>query len=130
MEGETREPAGRVRVFFFILWPNGVASANEFNDGLSGSAGKKNLSDAGLLQGGDIGFGNDAADEDGHVVHAFFAQEFHELRADGVVRAGEDGEADDVDVFLDGGGGDHLGGLAESDRKRRLNSSNVSESRM
>ncbi len=28
--------------------------------------------------------------------------------------AGEDGEADDVDVFLHGGGGDHLRGLAKA----------------
>ena len=33
---------------------------------------------------------------------------------DDVVGAGEDGEADAVDVFLDGGGDDHLGGLAEA----------------
>ncbi len=33
---------------------------------------------------------------------------------DDVVSAGEDGEADAVDVFLDGGGDDHLGGLAEA----------------
>jgi len=30
------------------------------------------------------------------------------------VRAGENGKADHVDVFLDGGGGDHLGGLAQA----------------
>jgi hypothetical protein len=36
------------------------------------------------------------------------------LRADGVVSTGQDGEADYVHVFLDGGGGDHLGGLAEA----------------
>src|SRR5208282_3852507 len=61
-----------------------------------------------------VGFGNDAADENGDVVHSFFAQKVHELRTDGVVRAGEDREADHVDVFLDGGGGDHLGGLTQA----------------
>ena len=66
------------------------------------------------FEGGNVGFGNDAADKDGDIVHAFFVEELHELRADGVVGAGEDGEADDVDVFLDGGGGDHLGGLAQA----------------
>jgi len=30
------------------------------------------------------------------------------------VGAAEDGEADDVDVFLDGCGGDHFGGLVEA----------------
>ena len=44
----------------------------------------------------------------------FSCSKVHELRADGVVRAGEDREADDVDVFLDGGGGDHLGRLAQA----------------
>ena len=30
------------------------------------------------------------------------------------MRAGKDGEADDVDVFLQRGGGDHFGGLAQA----------------
>ena len=85
---------------------------DEVDDVLSGSAGKENFGDAGFFQGGDVGFGDDAADEDGDVVHAFFVEEFHELGAEGVVGAGKDREADDVDVFLDGGGGDHLRGLA------------------
>ena len=33
---------------------------------------------------------------------------------DCVVGSGEDGEADAIDVFLDGGGDDHLGGLTET----------------
>ena len=72
------------------------------------------LRDAGFFQGGDVGSGNDAADEDGDVVHAFFVEEFHQLRAERVVGAGEDGEPDDVYVFLDGRGGDHLRRLAEA----------------
>ena len=32
----------------------------------------------------------------------------------GVVGAGHDGEADGVDVFLFGGGGDHFGGLVQA----------------
>jgi len=67
-----------------------------------------------FFEGGDVGAGDDAANEDGDVVHAFFVEEFHELGTEGVVGAGEDGEADDVDIFLDGGGGDHLRGLAEA----------------
>src|SRR5215813_6412489 len=84
---------------------------NELDNVLRGSAWEKDLGDAGLLEGGNVGFGNDAPDEDGDVVHAFFVKQFHKLGADGVVRAGEDGEADDVDVFLYGGGGNHLGRL-------------------
>src|SRR5262249_44042306 len=82
---------------------------NELDNVLRGSGWEKDLGDAGLLEGGNVGFGNDASDEDGDVVHAFFVKQFHKLGADGVVRAGEDGEADDVDVFLYGGGGNHLG---------------------
>jgi hypothetical protein len=90
------------------------ALVDEVHDVLGGGSGEKNFGDAGLLEGGDVGLGNDAADEDGDICHAFVVEEFHELRADGVVRAGKDGETDDVDVFLDGGGGDHLGGLAQA----------------
>jgi hypothetical protein len=90
------------------------AFVDELDDVLRGGSGQENFRDAGFFQGCDIGFRNDAADEDGNVVHTFFAQQGHELRADGVVGAGEDGEADDVDVFLDGGGGDHFRGLAQA----------------
>jgi len=36
------------------------------------------------------------------------------MRADGVVCARKDRKADYVNVFLNGGGGDHLGGLAQA----------------
>ena len=84
------------------------------DDVLGVGAGEKNFGDACLLEGGNIGFGNDAADEDHDVVHIFFVEEVHELRAEGVVRAAEDREADDVDIFLGSGAGDHLGGLAQA----------------
>jgi len=90
------------------------ALVDEVDDVLRGSAREKDFGDAGLLEGGDVSFGNDAADEDGDVGHAFVVEELHQLRADGVVRAGKDGETDDVHVFLDGGGGDHLGRLAQA----------------
>ena len=79
------------------------AFVDEVDDVLRGSAGEKNFSDAGLFQGGYVGFRDDAADEYGDFGHAFVAEEFHELGADGIVSAGEDGEADDVNVFLNGG---------------------------
>ncbi len=88
--------------------------ADEVDDVLRGRAGEENFSDTGFLEGGNVCFGDDAADEDGDIGHAFVAEEIHELRADGVVGAREDGEADDVDVFLDGGRGDHFGGLTEA----------------
>jgi hypothetical protein len=100
-----------------LCWENlGECDAlvDEVDDVLGRSAWEKDFRDAGLFQGGNVGFGNDAADKDGDVVHAFFVEEFHELGADRVVRAGEDGEADHVDVFLDSGGGDHLRSLAQA----------------
>ena len=87
---------------------------DEVYDVLGGSAGEKNFGDAGLFQDRDVGFGDDAADEHGDVIHAFFMEELHELRADGVMGTRENGEADHVDVFLDGGGGDHFGRLTEA----------------
>ncbi len=81
---------------------------------MGGGAGEEDFGDAGFFEGEDVGFGNDAAEKDGDVVHALVVKKLHELGADGVVGAGEDGEADDVDIFLDGGGGDHLWGLAEA----------------
>src|SRR6267142_2065960 len=90
------------------------AFMDELHDILGGGSGQENFGDTGLFEYGDVGFGNDAADENGDVGHAFVAEEFHELGADGVVGAGENREADDVDVFLDGGGGNHFGGLAKA----------------
>jgi hypothetical protein len=90
------------------------AFVNEIHDVLGGGSGKEDFGDAGLLEGGDVGLRDNAPDENGDVGHAFFMKELHELRADGVVGAGEDGKADDVDVFLDGGGGDHLGSLPQA----------------
>jgi hypothetical protein len=87
---------------------------DEIDDVLRGGAGEEDFGDAGLLEGGNIGFGDDPAEDYGDVVHAFVAEQRHELWAEGVVGAGENREADDVDVFLDGGGGDHLRGLAEA----------------
>ena len=96
------------------LGADGEAFVDEVDDVLGGGAGEEDFGDAGFFHGGDVGFGDDAADEDGDVVHAFGFEQGHELGADGVVRAGQDGEADDVDVFLNGGGGDHLGSLAQA----------------
>jgi len=92
----------------------GDALVNEVDDVLRGGSGEENFSDACFFEVGNIGFGNDAADEDGDVLHAFVVEQGHKLRAEGVVRAGENGEADDVNVLLNGGGGDHFRGLAEA----------------
>jgi len=91
---------------------HGHALVDELDDVLGGGAGEKDFGDAGFFHGGNIGFGDDAADQYGDVAHAFGSQQGHQLWADGVVRAGKYGEADDVHVFLESGGGDHFRGLA------------------
>src|SRR6267378_81952 len=88
--------------------------ADEVDDVLRGRAGEENFSDPGFLEGGNVRLGDDAADEDGDIGHAFVAEQIHELRADGVVSAGEYGETDDVDVFLDRSRGDHFRGLTQA----------------
>lgn len=67
------------------------AFVDEVHDGLRGSPRKKDLRNAGLLEAGNVGFGDDAAYENGHVGHAFLAEQIHQLRANGVVRAGKNG---------------------------------------
>jgi len=86
----------------------GEAFVDELDDVLRGGAGEKNFGDADFLQGRNIRFRNNTAEDYGHIVHALVAQQAHELRAKRVVRARENGEADDVDVFLHRGGGNHL----------------------
>src|SRR5581483_734048 len=90
----------------------GMFPLDEVHNGLRGGSGQENFRDARLLQAGNIRFGNNPANENRDVVHAFFAEKLHELRAERVVSAGEDGETDDVHVLLSGGGGDLLRGLA------------------
>src|SRR5947207_12943569 len=90
------------------------ALVDEVHDVLCRSSGEEDFSNAGLLQGGDVGFGDDASDKNGDIVHAFLMEESHELGADGVVRPGQDAEAADVDVFVNTGGGDHLRSLTQA----------------
>jgi hypothetical protein len=90
------------------------AFVDEINDILRGGAGEKDFRYAGFLQGRDVRFRDDAAEDYGHIVHAFVVEQTHELRAKRVVRAGENGEADDIDVFLHGGGGNHLRRLPQA----------------
>jgi hypothetical protein len=61
---------------------------NEIHDVLSGCAGKKNLRDTRGFERGYVCFRDDAADEDGDVVHTFFVEKSHQLWADCVVCAG------------------------------------------
>ena len=92
----------------------GNALADEVYNGLGRGPRKKNFGDAYFLEVGNVGFGDDAADQDGDVGHALGMQEFHQAGAERVVRAGKNREADDVNVFLHGGRGDHFGRLAQA----------------
>ena len=55
-----------------------------------------------------------AAENEEDVLGALFAEQGCDAGNDDVVSAREDGESDAVDVFLDGGGDDHLWRLAEA----------------
>lgn len=50
------------------------AFVNELDDVLRGSPGKEYFGDARFFQGEDIWFGDDAAEEDDDVVHAFVVE--------------------------------------------------------
>jgi len=58
--------------------------------------------------------GDGAPQDEEDVFGLLFAEEGGDAGDDDVVSSGEDGEADAVDVLLDGGGDDHLGGLTEA----------------
>jgi hypothetical protein len=92
----------------------GKTSADVADDILRGSAGKKNLRDADFFEGRYVGFGDDATEKNHHVVHALVVEKGHQLRAKSIVGAAENRKADDVNVFLDGGGSDHLWCLAQA----------------
>jgi len=71
--------------------------------------------DAGLLQGRMSASGMIPADETVTSLMPLVVEEFHQLGADGVcARRKRIERADYVDVFLHGGGGDHLRGFGAS----------------
>src|SRR3954469_9490640 len=86
----------------------------KFNDIIHRGAGLENGGDALLFECGNILVGDDAADEHENIVHLVLLREFHYARNDGVVRAGEDGESDDIHVFLQGCVDDHVGSLTKA----------------
>src|SRR5256886_7154484 len=63
-------------------------------------AGGEHRAHAGLAQPSDLVRGDDPAPEHQHVAHALLAQERHDAREQGVVRARQHGEADGVGVLL------------------------------
>src|ERR1700733_10456905 len=70
--------------------------------------------DAQLLQLGSVLVRNYTSDGYQDVLHAFLSQQFHHSWNDRVVCAGEDGQSDNLDVFLKSGVYDHLRSLAQA----------------
>src|ERR1017187_6045417 len=82
------------------LRSGGDTLADKIDDGLRGGFRKKNFGNAGVFQSWNVGLGNNPADQHRHVIHAFCAQEFHEPRAECVVRARKNRKPDYIDIFL------------------------------
>ena len=75
-------------------------SANELDDAVHGSAWLKNGCDAGLLESVHVLVGDNAANDQQHVVHMVLLEEVEHAWHDGVVCARQDAEADHVNIFL------------------------------
>src|SRR3954469_17925201 len=90
----------------------GVA-ADEFDDLFHARAGSKDGGDALLFQLRNVFVGDDAATEDDHVIEPGFARQLYDARKEGHMRAGQNGQADGVYVFLHGSADNHFGRLPE-----------------
>ena len=87
---------------------------DELDDVVHGGAGLEDAGHADFLEALDILIGNDAAHQHEDIVHFVLLEQVHYAWDDGVVRAGQDRETDDLHVFLQRGVDDHFGRLAES----------------
>jgi hypothetical protein len=74
---------------------------------------QEDLADSHRLERRDVLVRDDPARDDEDVLAAAFLQQPQDLGEQDVVRAGQDRDADDVDVLLDRRGGDLLGRLAQ-----------------
>ena len=88
--------------------------ANELDDIVHGSARLENGGDAGFFEIFHVLVGNDAADHYQHVVHLVLLEQVHDARNDGIVRAGKNGQADDVNIFLQGRAHNHFRRLPQT----------------
>src|SRR5208282_4032391 len=88
--------------------------ANELHDAVHGGAGLEDGGYSDFFEAFDILIGNDAADQYQYVIHFVLLQQVHHTRNDGVVRARENRESDDLHVFLERGADDHLRRLAQA----------------
>ncbi len=77
-------------------------------------AGTEDAGDAHLEQLRDVGFGNDAADQDADVVEAGLAQQLEDARHQRHVGAGEEAQAEPVGVLVGDGADDGFGRLPQA----------------
>src|SRR6185369_2378328 len=87
---------------------------NPVDDVLGARSGREDFLDPERLELGDVLLRHDAAAEDRNVAHALFLHQRKNAREQCHVRARKNGQAHAVDVFLDGGLGDHLRRLVET----------------
>src|ERR1039458_5758922 len=83
------------------------------HDLVGAGAGAKDRRDAELFKFVEVVWRNNAAEHDGDI-RAALAKGLYDQWREGHVRAGQHRESDHVDVFLDGGRRDRLGGLEEA----------------
>lgn len=88
--------------------------ANEFDNSGGGRAGRKDLRHALAAQLAGVFAGDDAAENQQHIGEMPLPHEPQQTGHQGIMRATEDRESDAVHVFLQGGGDDHLGRLAQA----------------
>jgi hypothetical protein len=77
-------------------------------------AGREDFGNAALFQPWDVFVRYDAAAEDDHVIESLLAREFYDAREQRHMRARQNRQADRIDVFLNSGGYNLLGRLAQA----------------
>src|SRR5690606_34804353 len=87
---------------------------DELHDVLGVRPGAKDGLEAQVLECLGVLFGDDAATEEQDIIDAALLELFDDTREEFEMRAGENAETDDIDVFLEGGFGDHFGRLADA----------------
>ena len=87
---------------------------DELNDIASRGARREDLGNAGLFQGRDIAFGDNAAANDQGILHALLTDEIDNLREKMRMRTGKDAHRNNIDVLIGSRLGDLLRGLAEA----------------
>lgn len=84
------------------------------NDCVEGRSRREDLADAEGLERGNVAVRDDAAAEDRHVAKVGAAEGVENSGEEDVVGAGEERQANGVDILLGGGGGDFVGRAADA----------------